>query len=105
MRWAYRIGAVAGTDIKVHATFLLVVGWWALIGYSEAGSAGALFRALELIALFSCVLFHEFGHILMARRFGVRTPDVILLPIGGVAPPGRDSDEPRPEALIAPARP
>src|SRR3954468_3887761 len=105
MRWAYRIGAVAGTDIKVHATFLLVVGWWALIGYSEAGAAGALFRALELIALFACVLFHEFGHILMARRFGVRTPDVILLPIGGVARLERIPDEPTQELLIAVAGP
>src|SRR4051812_11430550 len=105
MRWAYRIGAVAGTDIKVHATFLLVVGWWALIGYSEAGAAGALFRALELIALFACVLFHEFGHILMARRFAVRTPDVILLPIGGVARLERIPDEPRQELLIALAGP
>src|SRR3954468_21046418 len=105
MRWAYRIGAVAGTDIKVHATFLLVVGWWALIGYSEAGAAGALFRALELIALFACVLFHEFGHITMARRFGVRTPDVILLPIGGVARLERIPEEPRQELLIALAGP
>jgi Zn-dependent protease/CBS domain-containing protein len=105
MRWAYRIGAVAGTEIKVHATFLLVVGWWALIGYSESGAPGALFRALELLALFACVLFHEFGHILMARRFGVRTPDVILLPIGGVARLERIPDEPRQELLIALAGP
>src|SRR4051794_562190 len=105
MRWSYRMGAIAGTDIKVHATFLLIVGWWALIGYSEAGAAGALFRALELIALFACVLFHEFGHILMARRFGVRTPDVILLPIGGVARLERIPDEPRQELLIALAGP
>src|SRR3954454_1644751 len=105
MRWSYRMGAIAGTEIKVHATFLLIVGWWALIGYSEAGAAGALFRALELIALFACVLFHEFGHILMARRFGVRTPDVILLPIGGVARLERIPDEPRQELLIALAGP
>jgi Zn-dependent protease len=105
MRWSYRIGAIAGTEIKVHATFVLIVGWWALIGYGEAGSAGALFRALELIAVFACVLFHEFGHILMARRFGVRTPDVILLPIGGVARLERIPDEPRQELLIALAGP
>jgi Zn-dependent protease len=105
MRWSYRIGAIAGTDIKVHATFLLVVGWWALIGYSEGGWAGGVFRALELLALFACVVFHEFGHILMARRFGVRTPDVILLPIGGVARLERIPDEPRQELLIALAGP
>jgi Zn-dependent protease/CBS domain-containing protein len=105
MRWSYRIGSIAGTDIKVHATFLLIVLWWALIGYSEAGSSGALLRAVQLLALFTCVLLHEFGHILMARRFGVRTPDVILLPIGGVARLEKIPDEPRQELLIALAGP
>src|SRR5215216_7690780 len=105
MRWAYRIGRIAGTDIKVHVTFLLVVGWWAIIGYSEGGTAGALIGALSLLALFACVLLHEFGHILMARRFGVRTPDVILLPIGGVARLERIPEEPRQELLIALAGP
>ena len=85
MRWSYTIGTIAGTAIKVHVTFLLIVGWWALIGYSEGGPGAALTSALALLALFACILLHEFGHILMARRFGVRTPDVILLPIGGVA--------------------
>jgi Zn-dependent protease len=105
MRWSYKFGSIAGTEVKVHATFLLVVGWWALIGYSERGWSGALFRATELVALFACVLLHEFGHILMARRFGVRTPDVILLPIGGVARLERIPDEPRQELLIALAGP
>jgi Zn-dependent protease/predicted transcriptional regulator len=105
MRWSYRIGSIAGTDIKVHATFLLLVGWWALMGYQQAGTGGALSAALSLLALFGCVLLHEFGHILMARRFGVRTPDVILLPIGGVARLERIPDEPRQELLIALAGP
>jgi Zn-dependent protease/CBS domain-containing protein len=105
MRWSYRIGRIAGTDIKVHVTFLLVVGWWALVGYTEGGPAGALFSALSLLALFACILLHEFGHILMARRFGVRTPDVILLPIGGVARLERIPEEPRQELLIALAGP
>jgi Zn-dependent protease len=105
MRWSYRIGVVAGTEIKVHVTFLLIVAWWALIGYNEAGPSGALVRAFALLALFACILLHEFGHILMARRFGVRTPDVILLPIGGVARLERIPDEPRQELLIAIAGP
>lgn len=105
MQWSYRIGRIAGTDIKVHVTFLLLVGWWALIGYSQGGPTGALTSALALLALFACVLLHEFGHILMARRFGVRTPDVILLPIGGVARLERIPEEPRQELLIALAGP
>jgi Zn-dependent protease/predicted transcriptional regulator len=101
MRWVYRIGRFAGTDVKVHVTFLLVVGWWAALGYAEAGFAGALARALSLLAIFVCIVLHEFGHILVARRFGVRTPDVILLPIGGVARLERIPEEPKQELLIA----
>jgi Zn-dependent protease len=105
MRWSYTIGRIAGTDIKVHVTFLLLLGWWALIGYSRGGPAAGLVSLLALLALFACILLHEFGHILMARRFGVRTPDVILLPIGGVARLERIPDQPRQELLIALAGP
>jgi Zn-dependent protease/CBS domain-containing protein len=105
MRWSYGIGRIAGTDIKVHVTFVLLVVWWAVMGYEEGGASGALSGALSLLALFGCILLHEFGHILMARRFGVRTPDVILLPIGGVARLERIPDEPRQELLIALAGP
>src|SRR3954449_12264653 len=105
MRWTYTIGRIAGTAIKVHVTFLLILGWWALMGYSEGGPGAALTSALALLALFACIVMHEFGHILMARRFGVRTPDVILLPIGGGARRERIPDEPRQELLIALAGP
>ncbi|MEO8090213.1 MAG: site-2 protease family protein [Gemmatimonadales bacterium] len=105
MRWVYTIGRVAGTDIKVHLTFVLFLGWWTLSGYRVGGPGGAITAAVLLLALFGCILLHEFGHILMARRFGVRTPDVILLPIGGVARLERIPDEPRQELLIALAGP
>jgi Zn-dependent protease/CBS domain-containing protein len=105
MKWSYTIGRIAGTEIKVHVTFLLLLGWWALIGYSRGGFAAGLVSTLALLALFACILLHEFGHILMARRFGVRTPDVILLPIGGVARLERIPDQPRQELLIALAGP
>jgi Zn-dependent protease len=105
MRWVYTIGRIAGTEIKVHLTFVLFLGWWALLGYQQGGPGGAIAAALLLLALFACILLHEFGHILMARRFGVRTPDVILLPIGGVARLERIPDEPKQELLIALAGP
>lgn len=105
MRWSYRIGRVAGTDIKVHLTFILLILWLAATAYAQEGPAAALGTTLFLLALFACVVLHEFGHILMARRFGVRTPDVILLPIGGVARLERIPDEPRQELLIALAGP
>ncbi len=105
MSWTITIGRVAGTEIKVHLTFFILVAFWGLAGYQEGGPPGALAACLMLFALFACVLLHEFGHILMARRFGVRTPDVILLPIGGVARLERIPDEPKQELLIALAGP
>ncbi len=105
MRWSYSIGRVAGTDIKVHVTFILLLAWLAFTEYSVRGGAAALEITLFVLALFGCVTLHEFGHILMARRFGVRTPDVLLLPIGGVARLERIPEEPRQELLIAIAGP
>jgi Zn-dependent protease len=105
MKWVYSIGRIAGTEIKVHLTFVLFLGWWALLGYRVGGVSGAISASLLLLALFACILLHEFGHILMARHFGVRTPDVILLPIGGVARLERIPDEPKQELLIALAGP
>jgi Zn-dependent protease len=105
MRWTYTVGQIAGTEIKVHLTFVLFLVWWGVGGYQTGGTSGALAAALWLIAVFACILLHEFGHILMARRFGVRTPDVILLPIGGVARLERIPDEPKQELLIALAGP
>jgi Zn-dependent protease/predicted transcriptional regulator len=105
MKWSYGIGRIAGTEIKVHVTFLLLLLWRGAAVYSTGGGDAALAETLFILALFGCVILHEFGHILMARRFGVRTPDVILLPIGGVARLERIPEEPRQEFLIAIAGP
>jgi len=105
MGWTITIGRVAGTEIKVHLTFLILVAFWGMAGYQQGGLAGAVAACLLLFALFACVVLHEFGHILMAGQFGVRTPDVILLPIGGVARLERIPDEPKQELLIALAGP
>lgn len=105
MGWTITMGRVAGTEIKIHLTFFILVAFWAMAGYQQGGPPGAVAACLLLFALFACVLLHEFGHILMAGRFGVRTPDVILLPIGGIARLQRIPDEPKQELLIALAGP
>jgi Zn-dependent protease len=105
MQWSFRIGRVGGTDIKIHVTWLALVAWYGFSAYADGGGAAAFGSVVFLLALFTCVLLHEFGHILMARRFGVRTHDVILLPIGGLARLERMPDEPRQELLIAAAGP
>jgi stage IV sporulation protein FB len=105
MRWSYTIARIAGTEVKVHVTFLLLLGWIAYDGWLSEGPAAAVTYTLFFVAFFFCILLHEFGHITMARRFGVRTPDVILLPIGGVARLERIPEDPRQELLVALAGP
>jgi Zn-dependent protease/predicted transcriptional regulator len=105
MRWSYTIGRFAGTDVKVHVTFILLVVWLAYYQYQRAGTAAAVEYTIFFLLFFLCIVLHEFGHIRMASRFGVRTPDVILLPIGGVARLERIPEEPRQELLIALAGP
>ena len=93
-------------DVYLHSTFLLL---FVLVAIAEGGTAPSLFVALLgilfFLGLFACVLAHEFGHILMARRFGVGTRDVTLLPIGGMARLERIPDTPRQEFWVAIAGP
>ena len=99
------IGSIAGTAIKIHVIFLLFLAW--IFGTEcFAGGWAAAWNGLVFIALlFLCVLLHEFGHIFTARAFGVNTPDVILLPIGGVSRLEHIPENPRQEFLIAVAGP
>lgn len=105
MRWSFSIGRVRGTAIRVHGTFLLLVAVAGNRGFQVNGASGALEAIAVLLALFACVLLHEFGHVAAARRYGVRTPEILLLPIGGVAQLERMPDEPKQELVIALAGP
>ncbi len=105
MSWSFNIGNIAGTAVRVHVTFLLFLVWIFLASYSAEGSEAAVTSSVFLLLLFVCVLAHEFGHIFVARAFGVATPDVTLLPIGGLARLERIPEEPYQELLIAIAGP
>src|SRR5689334_10128476 len=105
MGWSIDIGRIGGTTVRLHVTFILFLGWIFIASW-VSGGADAAWRGLAfMILLFACVLAHEFGHILTARRFGVPTPDVTLLPIGGVARLERIPEKPIEELLIALAGP
>ncbi len=95
MRMSWKLGRVAGIDLFVHPTFLLLL---------LPGVTGGL-SPLFVVALFGCVVLHELGHALMARRFGIETLDITLYPIGGVARLQRMPRAPGAELLIALAGP
>ncbi|BBF94741.1 site-2 protease family protein [Blastochloris tepida] len=105
MSWSIPIGTIAGTVVRVHLTFLILLAWIGIAGYAAGGSAEALASLTFIVLLFACVVAHEFGHIFAARRYGIRTPDVTLLPIGGVASLERIPEKPSEELLVALAGP
>src|SRR5262245_47532949 len=105
MSWSLNIGSIASTQVRVHITFLLLLGWIFAENYVSAGAPAAWFSLVFWLLLFACVLAHEFGHIFVARAFGVATPDVTLLPIGGLARLERIPEKPSEEFLIAIAGP
>jgi Zn-dependent protease/predicted transcriptional regulator len=106
MGWSWRIGRIAGIDVYVHPTFLLLLVWVALAHFfAHKDLAEALYGLGFVLALFGIVVLHELGHALTARRYGVRTRDITLLPIGGVARLERIPEDPWQELAIAVAGP
>lgn len=102
MKWSLKVGQVAGTGIYVHVTFFVLLFWIGVIDGLEQRSLAAAVEAVGFtMTLFTCVVLHEFGHAFMARRFGIRTRDIILLPIGGVGRLERIPEVPAQELLIA----
>lgn len=106
MKWSWRVGSIAGIALYLHATFLLLLAWVAIGEYERSGEvAAALSGVLFVLAVFASVVLHELGHALAARRFGIKTRDITLLPIGGVARLERMPREPRQELVVALAGP
>jgi Zn-dependent protease/predicted transcriptional regulator len=106
MKWSFKLGRILGIDVYIHFTFLLLLGF---IGLSQALAGGGLPAAANgmvfFLCLFGCVLLHEYGHALMARRYGIKTRDITLLPIGGLARLERIPEKPAQELVVALAGP
>jgi Zn-dependent protease len=106
MPWSWKVVRIAGIDVYVHATFLMLVAWIGWSHWNESHHLGAVIEGVGFIlALFTCVVMHEFGHALTAARYGIRTRDITLLPIGGVARLERMPDVPLQELWVALAGP
>ncbi len=104
MKWSFRLLTVAGTQVRVHATFLLLLAYFAWQDWHNGPMAAAV-AVLYVCAVFTCILLHEFGHVTAARKFGILTPDITLLPIGGMARMERMPRSPVQEIIVAIAGP
>jgi Zn-dependent protease len=106
MRWSWKIAQIGDTEIRIHVTFVLIIGWIAMAHWAQerslpAAAAGVAF----ILAIFGCVVLHELGHAMAARRYGIRTRDITLYPIGGVARLERMPEKPLEELAVAIAGP
>jgi Zn-dependent protease/CBS domain-containing protein len=106
MGGSFKIGRAFGIDVKVHWTFFLLLAFFGFTAYQNSGSLlSAMVTVGIIVALFVCVLLHEFGHALMAQRLGIETADITLLPIGGLARLKSLPERPWDEVKIAIAGP
>ena len=106
MKWSFKLGRFLGIDVYIHLTFLLLLAFIGIAHWMAGADLGAaLSGVLFFVGIFFCVLLHEYGHALMARRFGIGTRDITLLPFGGVAKLERMPDKPAQELWVALAGP
>ena len=105
MSWSLTLFRVGGSEIRIHITFLLILLWIGVSEFLAGGAASAGAGVAFVLAVFACVTSHELGHAFAARRYGISTPDITLLPIGGLAQLSRMPEKPSEEIVIALAGP
>lgn len=102
MKWQFKIGTFAGIDVFIHTTFLLLIGWVGYTHWLEHQNWVEVLKGIGFIlTLFLCVILHEYGHALTARKYGIKTRDITIYPIGGVARLERMPEKPIEELWVA----
>ena len=106
MRWSFSIGRIAGVRTQVHVTFLACLAWVAVVhGRFNGDPQGLLAAAVPVLMVFATVLLHELAHEFAANRYGIRTHEVVLLPVGGIAKLDHAPERPAQELAVALAGP
>jgi Zn-dependent protease len=105
-KWALYIGKISGIKVYIHSTFLLLIGWiFIMRARMGDGWLAGFWGVVFILALFACVVLHEFGHALTAKRFNIKTRDITIYPIGGIACLESMPEKPGQELLVAFAGP
>jgi Zn-dependent protease len=102
MKWSIKLGKLLGIEVYLHFTFLLLLAFLGFTYWRATQNVAATVQGVTfIVALFGCVVLHELGHALMARRYGIKTSDITLLPIGGVARLEKMPEQPMQEFWVA----
>ena len=108
LRGSLRRGSLLGVPVFIYWTFLILIAWL-MAGPLMSGTPDAVAYRLRtagfIAAIFGCIVLHEMGHALAARRYGIATRDITLLPIGGVASLEQMPEKPAQELVVALAGP
>lgn len=106
MKGSLYLGQYTKVKVFVHWTFFILIGYILFLGISMGQQAEAIgWHILFILAVFLCILLHEFGHVITGQRFGFKTKDIIILPIGGMSRFEKLPDSPKEEFLISIAGP
>ena len=103
--WSIGLFRLFGIRLDVHATFLLLLVYVGYEGWMDDGTFGLATNIFIVVLMFACVVLHELGHSLVARRFGIKVARILLLPIGGMALFDSIPRQPAKELAIAAAGP
>lgn len=103
--WSINLFRLFGIQLAVHASFGLLLAYYGWRGWQDGGATGMLWSVALIVLFFGCVVLHELGHSLTARRYGVRVSRILLLPIGGMAEMDQIPRRPATELLITIAGP
>src|ERR1700693_532453 len=101
MRWSFKVARIGGIEVRIHVTFFLLLAVFASFYGAQGGTSGTLKIVIFFLLVFLCVLLHELGHAFAAKAYGIRTVDITLLPIGGVARMERMPAKPTQELAVA----
>lgn len=106
MKYSLQLGKIFGIRLQIHWTFLILLGWIVISNMRVgAGTEQTMWSILFILTIFVCVTMHEFGHAMAARKFGIKTKDITLLPIGGLARLESIPEKPKEELIVALAGP
>ncbi len=106
MKGSFKLGNIAGIGIFIHWSFTLLIAYIVYSNYRAGHSAEQITWAIIFVlSIFVTVFFHELGHALAAKKYNIKTKDITILPIGGVARLERIPEKPKEELVVALAGP